>query len=517
VDGSGNVYVADYGNSLVKEILAADGSVHTLGNGFAGPTGVAVDGVGNVYVANQDDGSVKEIVLASGSVKTLGTGFNLPRDVAVDGIGNVYVADTYNNAVKVISATDGSMRTIGSGFNIPGSIIVDAGGDVYVADYNNNRVVLENFATPPTLNFATPTNVDGTDTADGPQTLSLQNIGSAPLTLTSTGAANPSLSTGFTLANGSTTCAISNGTAATVTSNAICAYAVNFTPLTAGNIQGQLILTDNNATAFGTAKSATQTILLTGTAVGTATITVTGTLPAATAGVSYSGSFTAAGGVAPYTYSATGLPTGLTLSSSGVLSGTPSIAGSYTITVTAKDANSLTGTAAFPLSVAVSTLDFQLTLANVGTQSIANNAAAQYTLNVSPATGNFPFPVTFTVTGLPEGFSENFSPATVTPGSSTVQTQLTIRNTTSFASQHSNNPFGIVTAFLLFPLALSRKLRHRLQRSLLVVLLLCCTLSAAVTLTGCTAVQINPATYNVVITATGNNFHHSVMTVLNVR
>lgn len=43
----------------------------------------------------------------------------------------------------------------------------------------------------------------------------------------------------------------------------------------------------------------------------------------------------------PYTFSATGLPAGLTLSSSGVLSGTPTVEGtfSYTVTVTDKDGN----------------------------------------------------------------------------------------------------------------------------------------------------------------------------------
>ena len=46
VDGSGNVYVADYGNSAVKEMpagCASSSCVTTLGGGFGLPTGVAVD------------------------------------------------------------------------------------------------------------------------------------------------------------------------------------------------------------------------------------------------------------------------------------------------------------------------------------------------------------------------------------------------------------------------------------------------------------------------------------------
>lgn len=53
--------------------------------------------------------------------------------------------------------------------------------------------------------------------------------------------------------------------------------------------------------------------------------------------------FTGVGGTAPYTYSATGLPTGLTINAStGVVSGTASAAGTYSAIVTATDANSLT-------------------------------------------------------------------------------------------------------------------------------------------------------------------------------
>jgi len=73
---------------------------------FYHPTGVAVDGSGNVYVADEFNNLIRKIT-ASGVVTTLagsgsqgsanGTGtaasFNNPHGVAVDGSGNVYVAD----------------------------------------------------------------------------------------------------------------------------------------------------------------------------------------------------------------------------------------------------------------------------------------------------------------------------------------------------------------------------------------------------------------------------------------
>jgi hypothetical protein len=77
------------------------------------------------------------------------------------------------------------------------------------------------------------------------------------------------------------------------------------------------------------------------------------TLPGGTAGVAYSQTLTSSGGVGPYAFSvASGsLPTGLTLSSTGVLSGTPSAAGSFTVTVRATDANGCASTRAYTITV----------------------------------------------------------------------------------------------------------------------------------------------------------------------
>ena len=81
VDGSGNVFVADWVDSAVYEILAAGGytTVKNLVPGsFACADYVAVDGSGNVYVADFCDGAVKEIMAAGGytTVKTLHRGFS---------------------------------------------------------------------------------------------------------------------------------------------------------------------------------------------------------------------------------------------------------------------------------------------------------------------------------------------------------------------------------------------------------------------------------------------------------
>jgi serine/threonine-protein kinase len=179
VDKKGNVYVADTHNSLIRKIspegfvttLAGQRIYHTIPGRdtvvrFDNPAGIAVDESGNVYVADWannlirkigPDGRVQNIAGNGNRGAKDGMGpsasFYLPGGIALDSIGNIYISDTYNNLIRKISPSGmvttlagktvkGSADGRGSSasFSHPAGITVDPDGNVYVADVGNNRI-----------------------------------------------------------------------------------------------------------------------------------------------------------------------------------------------------------------------------------------------------------------------------------------------------------------------------------------------------------------------------------------
>ena len=146
LDGSGNLYVADGGRIRridaegVITTIAGTGERGFSGDGgpaaeaqFAYPSGLALDGSGNLYVADSGNSRIRRID-AEGVITTIaGTGergfsgdggpateaqLAYPGGLAVDGSGNLYVADSGNSRIRRIDA-EGTITTIaGSG---PGS------------------------------------------------------------------------------------------------------------------------------------------------------------------------------------------------------------------------------------------------------------------------------------------------------------------------------------------------------------------------------------------------------------
>ncbi|MGI8745483.1 MAG: putative Ig domain-containing protein [Bryobacteraceae bacterium] len=119
-----------------------------------------------------------------------------------------------------------------------------------------------------------------------------------------------------------------------------------------------------------------------GTGPGPLMITTGSNLPAATVSIAYAATLAASGGTPPYTWAANGaLPPGLSLTSTGVLTGVPSSVGNYTLAATVTDSAGQTQTQAFSLVVVSSSS--VLTIANTGFPSGVAGQAYQQALTSS--------------------------------------------------------------------------------------------------------------------------------------
>ena len=151
VDGSGNVYVVDYGDSAIKEWNAATQTVTTLvSTGLNYPWGLAVDSSGNVYISDgTNGGAIKEWSPGTDSLTTLvSSGLLNPEGLAVDASGNVYVADAQDSAIKEWKAASQSLTTlVSSGLSWPADVALDGSGNVYIADMKNDAIMEWNATT----------------------------------------------------------------------------------------------------------------------------------------------------------------------------------------------------------------------------------------------------------------------------------------------------------------------------------------------------------------------------------
>lgn len=181
VDQHGNIYVSDTHNNLVRKInpsgdvtTIAGRRTTTFDNDSArdslkldNPAGIAVDKIGNLYIADWGNDVIRRIS-PEGKVNTIagklgnpgsenGTGdsasFYLPWGIALDARGNIYVSDSYNNTIRKISPR-GAVSTFagkkdagssdGAGYSAsffhPAGIASDGQGNLYVADMGNNKI-----------------------------------------------------------------------------------------------------------------------------------------------------------------------------------------------------------------------------------------------------------------------------------------------------------------------------------------------------------------------------------------
>ena len=155
VDGSGNIFILDSTNSVVRKV-AANGVITTFaGTGTTGssgdngpaikamlnnPMGLAVDTAGDVFIVDTYNYAIRKVSV-SGTIASVVGGssapLNSPSGVAVDGAGNLYIADY--EVIQRVSAATGIMTTIAdSGYEY--GIAADAQGDVFIADSSSSSI-----------------------------------------------------------------------------------------------------------------------------------------------------------------------------------------------------------------------------------------------------------------------------------------------------------------------------------------------------------------------------------------
>ncbi|MGO9894017.1 MAG: hypothetical protein ACLPX8_07380 [Bryobacteraceae bacterium] len=175
IDAQGQLYLADAANHVIRKVSPGGIIVTIAGVGSAGyngdggvatsaqlnsPLDVAVDAAANVYIADAGNNVIRQIDVHNGYINTIiGTGgtsntLNHPVALTLDSAGNIYISDAGNHRIAKYSAGvvttyagntvdgysgDGGPATAAEISN-PQQLVFDAAGNLYFADSTNGRI-----------------------------------------------------------------------------------------------------------------------------------------------------------------------------------------------------------------------------------------------------------------------------------------------------------------------------------------------------------------------------------------
>jgi trimeric autotransporter adhesin len=200
-DQYGNLFIADTGNDVIREVTT-DGNIHTIAGvgyatsggdggpalaaGFNTPSGVAVDSSGNVYVSDTDNAEIR--VISNGTIQryagqnstsqnglpigggnpnlALNATLTDPTVLAFDSAGNLYFVEPSANIVRQITPSGHIVTWAGTGISggsgnggwawaanldDPTGIAINSNNALLIADSGNNSVRIVTVINSPSI------------------------------------------------------------------------------------------------------------------------------------------------------------------------------------------------------------------------------------------------------------------------------------------------------------------------------------------------------------------------------
>ena len=203
VDSEGNIFIADKRGPAIRKVTKSTGNIDTVagilgqfgstGDGSAAtsanlnePNGVAVDSSGNIYIADSENSVIRKVTKSTGIITTVagiigqfgsstdggpatGAKLDTPRGVAVDPAGDIFIPDFNNHVVRKVTASTGIISTVAGIIGVSGPtgddgpatsatlanperIAIDSLGNLFIADVNNQAIrKIEGIAAIPPL------------------------------------------------------------------------------------------------------------------------------------------------------------------------------------------------------------------------------------------------------------------------------------------------------------------------------------------------------------------------------